>query len=123
MPWASSRWPARYSSPGRAIGPSGTRRRRSHDVTLALATLLCCLEHSGLEGVALEQAVELGAVASGEACGLRHVAACYFQDSYQIIPLERLARLIEGRERGVCDIDRLANERFGDHFRGGKGHR
>src|SRR5882724_298596 len=53
------------------------------------------LEHSRLEGVALEQAVELGAVAPGEARGLGHVAAGDFQDSNQITSFEGLPRRVQ----------------------------
>src|SRR5690348_14622520 len=86
-----------------------------------LLLLRRALEHARLERMALEQAVELGAVAAGESRGLGYVAAGYLQDSYQVVALEGLARLVERRERRVGDVERLAHQRLRDDL--GRGER
>lgn len=50
--------------------------------------------------MALEQAVELGPVASRQARRLRHVAARHAEDAHEIVALERAPRLVERRGAG-----------------------
>ena len=64
-------------------------------------------------GRALQQAVELGAVAAGKARGLADVAAGDLQDAHQVLALERLARLVERRELAFLAVQRLPDERVG----------
>src|SRR6185503_15308183 len=83
--------------------------------------LLCAtLEHTGFERMALEQAVELGAVAAGEARRLGYVAARDLQYADEVVAFKGLARFVERRERGIGHVERLAHERFRDHLGGGK---
>src|SRR4029079_19747759 len=84
---------------------------------ISLRSGLRFLEHSGLEPMALQQLVELGAVALGELRRLRDVAAGYLQEPDQVVALERLARLLERYERGGVLLERRGHERRRDHRR------
>src|SRR5436309_2562987 len=98
MPWAPLPSPARWRSAGCAAGLSGG------------------LEHAGLERMALEQAVELGAVPACQARRLGDVAAGDLEDAHQVVALEGFSRLVERRERGVAGVERLAHQRFRNHL-------
>src|SRR4029079_8380452 len=98
---------------GRALEKTSSCRR--------LLLLRRALEHPGLERMALEQPVELRAVTTRQARRLGYVTAGDLQDSYQVVALERLARFVERRERGVGHVERLAHQRLGDHL--GRGER
>src|SRR5678815_2745154 len=83
---------------------------------------LLAFEHAGLERMALEQAIELGAVAAGKAGRLRHVTPGYLQDSYQVVALEGPPRLVQRGERRVGDVQRLAHQRLGNDLGGSEGN-
>src|SRR5690242_658949 len=87
---------------------------------LLLVFAATALEHAGLERMALEQPVELRAVATGEARGLGHIAAGDLEYTHQIVALECLARFIQRRERRIGHVERLAYQRLRDHLRRGK---
>src|SRR5512138_960568 len=80
------------------------------------------LEHAGLERMALEQAVELGAVAPRKARCLGDVAAGDLEDAHEVIALESLARLVERRERSVGDVERLPHEGLRNDLGRGERH-
>ena len=80
-------------------------------------------EHPRLERVAVEQAVELGAVAAGEARRLRDVARGDLEDARQVVALERAPRLVERRERRIAGVERLAHQRRRNHVGRRERHR
>src|SRR5712664_793082 len=73
--------------------PGATTRRIPR-----LTSALFGLEHLRLEFVALEQLVELGAIALRELRRLGHAASRDAQDANQVFPLESAPRLLEGGE-------------------------
>src|SRR5690606_20375365 len=65
------------------------------------------LERRRLEPVALEQLVELGAVAPGEPRRLRDVARGDLQQLHEVVVLEAAARLLERGELPALMLDRV----------------
>ena len=107
---------ARRQEERKAIPPETEDLRHAAARSLWSLSFDITLEHAGLERVALEQAVELGAVAPGEARRLGDVAAGDLEDAHQVVALEGAARLVQRRERGVAGVQRLAHQRFRDHL-------
>src|SRR6059036_1781760 len=80
-------------------------------------------EHLRLELVALEQLVELGAIALRELRRLGHAAAGDAQDANQVFALEGSPRLLErGELRGLL-LQRLLDERGGHDARSAESNR
>src|SRR5262249_39016174 len=67
--------------------------------------------------VALEELVELRAVATRELRGLRDAAVRELEDAREVVALEALARVLERRHLVHLHLDRLLDERARDHFR------
>src|SRR5712692_6238123 len=88
-----------------------------------LVSALFGFEHLRLELVALEQLVELGAIALRELRRLGHAAAGDAQDANQVFALEGSTRLLErGELRGLL-LQRLLDERGRHDARRAQGNR
>src|SRR4051812_40315712 len=95
-------------------------RRASEARRSATGTLLVLsrgFEELGIELVTLQELVELGAVALGEACRLGHVAFGDPEDLREILALEFAPGVFERRELALLVLDRSLHERSGNERR------
>src|SRR5258706_15449121 len=74
-------------------------------------------EDRRLDAVALQQLVELGAIAARECRRLGDAALGELQDAREVIALEALARVLERRHLVHLDLDGLLDERLRDDLR------
>ena len=68
----------------------------------------------------VQQLVELGAVALGEAGGVGHVAVGHLEQAREVVTLEVAARVLERVELGALDAQRVLDQRRADHRAGGQ---
>src|SRR5688572_8105569 len=78
------------------------------------------LEELRVQLMALQQFVELRAVAFGQPRGLRHVAVGDAQDLREVVALELAPRVFERRELGLLVLDRLLHQGHRYEGRGGE---
>src|SRR5258706_16420193 len=76
------------------------------------------LEDRGFDAVALQELVELGAVAARELRRLRDAALGELEDAREVVALEALARVLERRHLVHLHLYRLLDERLRADLRG-----
>src|SRR4051812_19519973 len=106
------------------MGPKCLMRRKIRVSPFSDETTLLGfrLEDGGLDAVALQELVELGAISPRQFRRLRHAAMRELEDAREVVALEALARVLERGELVHLDLDCLLDEGARNHIRRAQRH-